>query len=110
LNDSASVADNRATDGGGVAALLRGVVLRGSASVTGNTSASGHGGGIRAYADGAGAAPVRLYGSASVVGNTAWSAGGGIVSAADVYLCSDAAAISPNSPDDPPPTIACTRG
>lgn len=102
LQDASSVRTNRASlNGGGIFHYLGKVVLRNDASLRAN-HARNLGGGI--YFEGK---ILRLFGSSQVTGNSA-AAGGGIYSeGGTVGLCSSSAAISPNHPDDPPPTSSC---
>ncbi len=96
LNDHSSVRGNTGTDGGGIFDDDTFLALNDSSSVTGNTAAFG--GGIYEIGH------VTLSGHASVTGNTATIAGGGIIAMVGVDVCpSWTGAISPNTPDDPPP-------
>ena len=106
MSGSASVHSNTADYGGGIVATGKGVTLRGAASISGNTATS-TGGGIWTSASFFGPPPVWLYGTAAIVGNMAGETGGGIAGDGPIYLCSDEVSISPNDPDDPPPTMPC---
>ena len=107
LAGDSSVRANRARNGGGIFHESDQGLLKASAAVRANT-ATGDGGGISAsgYLGDA----VTLKGAAEVIGNVAGGAGGGIFlpsTGGAVYVCSARVAISPNEPDDPPPTQPC---
>jgi hypothetical protein len=103
MRDSSSVRRNIAgLNGGGIFHFLGDVVLRDDAAIRFNT-ARNLGGGL--YFEGR---TLTFRGSAQVTDNTA-NAGGGIYDGIGnpIRVCSPTVAISPNDPDDPPPTTPC---
>lgn len=138
MTQDARVSGNEGTYGGGIFNFEGRVVLRGSASVSGNTAAeygggilnsggilrlegastvarntsAGGGGGV-----GADGGTIVLKDAASVTGNSANTNGGGIRNFGGVLQACDGSgvhewtgAISPNTPDDPPAVsdVTCT--
>jgi predicted outer membrane repeat protein len=85
-------------------AARRRVIMKDQSRVSGN-EAAGSGGGIESERG-----VVYLSDSARVTGNVAHGLGGGINAFESfVYACpSWVGAISPNTPDDPPPILAST--
>jgi hypothetical protein len=105
MNGSSHVNDNSASEGGGgILAARRRVIMNDQSRVSGN-EAAGSGGGIESERG-----VVYLSDSARVTGNVAHGLGGGINAFESfVYACpSWVGAISPNTPDDPPPILAST--
>ena len=110
-NESALTVSDSAVVTGNVASRLAGGIhlgaetrfeASGTAFVVGNEA--GRGGGIWASRT----AELFLRDSASVTDNVALRRGGGIFTRrAAVHVCSGTVAISPNDPDDPPPTLPC---
>jgi len=102
LLDSSVVRDNVAWNGGGLFVFNGHLLMRGSAAVTRNV-AKNIGGGVLSEAR------ITLKGSARVTGNRARTASGGINnSGRAVRVCSTSVLLSPNDPDDPPKTKACS--
>jgi predicted outer membrane repeat protein len=106
IRDDVRIARNVAYGrGGGLAVHGPISSLTGDVVVTRNVAAR-RGGGILVSAG-----DLILDGAASVTGNEATVNGGGIYvrgALTEVYVCSPYVAISPNDPDDPPPTLPCT--
>jgi hypothetical protein len=104
LKGSSAVTGNR-TDrwGGGIDLGWHGTLIMRGASVVCDNAAE-RGGGVRMRRR----SEVWLYDGSSVVGNQATDWGGGLAGRGLVHVCSGNAAISPNDPDDPPPTLPCT--
>jgi len=101
LNDRSSVTNNTAVIGGGIFDDDTGLALNDHALVSGNTAQFG--GGIFEVGH------LTLSRQASVIHNTATVSGGGIVALGGLDVCPDwTGAISPNTPDDPPPVIPVT--
>jgi hypothetical protein len=108
LHDSSSIRRNRnwLFGGGAVHMYARAsVVMDGSTRIVGNTATT-KAGGIFVHTK---KGTVFLYDDASITGNQAGKVGGGVYvpSTGKVYLCSPGVRISPNDPDDPPPTLPC---
>ena len=119
MNDSSSVSGNTAiANGGGILNIGR-MTMNDSSSVSGNTAdgdndRAGAGGGIWSGSeDFPHYFTVTLKGSSSVTGNVA-AGGGGVSMNSTINACDNTGvdewtgAISPNSPDDPPPVNLIT--
>jgi hypothetical protein len=100
LRDRSVVSGNSTIElGGGV--LAASLFMGGSSAIEGNEAISGLGGGAFITSG------ARLAGRSSVIDNTAGQYGGGLRmdGRAKLYISSDSVAISPNSPNDPPPAL-----
>ncbi len=112
IGGSASVRGNSAERlGGGAYTRSEGgpsrLVVTAGGSITGNTATRG-GGVYNSHAEYFDPRVV-LKGAAAVIRNVANGAGGGIFNepGGKVFVCSVLVTISPNDPDDPPPTRSC---
>jgi hypothetical protein len=107
MTGASSVGRNGAISAGGIRTYRGTITMRDTATVVRNTAWAGRGGGIF-IAQGT---VLTLDDSARVTRNLAAGSGGGILALTNaiVRVCSVDVAISPNTPDDPPATVACTE-